>query len=541
MKRTLALTSLAVALAAGTVQAQSGPGSAELFEYAEWHVDNPSYSGNAFDVEAEATFTHAGSGQTINVGMFYDRNDDWRFRFTGTQTGTWNYTTSSADPELNGLSGSINITPNPNAYGFTTYVGNKWARQKGSADHLEAFVPHFRQGFWDPDGFNWSSSEIDSSLDDYIDNEGFNGVHVFVAGNWVNQDAEGWDFENRDPDPRSFDVLEDMITQVHERGGVTHIWYCGDSGRSQSAESAFGTPGAATTGEKRLLEYIGDRLGAVPGWVMGYGYDNWEHVTAAQLDGWGNYLREHMAYDHLLGARDRSGDTDYDFWAGSDFESRGNFNSGAPYKEMANAVATNTGRPHSYDERWFISRLGTEENIRRQLWYANMAGGVSTIMGNDGYFDLDPFDNAEHFNTFFTFWDGRLKADMVPANAITGNTVLDGGSDTGQYALESEDGNLIVIYAEDTDEIELNLSELIGDGDWSLGARIIAVNALAAYQEIDLEGFSLSDQSIDMSAHGGASDWALAVTPIPEPATLSLLALGGLSVLVRRRRRSDAA
>jgi hypothetical protein len=539
LSRRLSIAGVMVALVAGSVQAQTGPGSAELFEWAEWSVDNPSWGGgNAFDVEAEATFTHVGSGQTINVGMFYDRNDDWRFRFTGTQTGTWNYTTSSADPELNGLSGSINITPNANAYGFTTNIGNKWARQKDGG--VEAFVPHFRMGF-EKNGFNWSSSEIDGYLDDWMGDEGFNGVHVFMAGYWTDRDVSGAKFYDRDPDPRSFDVLEDMITQVRDRGGVTHIWYCGDTGRSQSAESAFGTPGAATTGEQRLLEYIGDRLSPVPGWVMGYGYDNPEHVNTNQLRGWGNYLRDHMAYDHLLGARDQGGNINYTYWPEADFYSRGHWFSGASYSDLADAFDSNTDKPHSFDERWYIGRLGSEADIRQQLWLANMAGGVSTILGNEGDWEKDAFDNPEYFKTAFTFWADRFKADMVPANAITANTVLDGGPDTGQYALESEDDNLIVIYAEDTDEIELNLSELIGDGDWSPGARIIAVNALTAYQEIDLGGFSLSDQSIDMSAHGGASDWALAVTPIPEPATLSLLALGGLSVLVRRRRRSDAA
>ncbi|NBB95873.1 MAG: DUF5060 domain-containing protein [Planctomycetes bacterium] len=111
----------------------SGPGSAELFEFAEFHVDNPSYGGNAFDVEADVQFTHAGSGQTVDVDMFYDGGDDWKFRFTGTETGTWNWSTSSGDSDLDGHSGSINITSNPDAYGFVTNAGNKWARQKGDA------------------------------------------------------------------------------------------------------------------------------------------------------------------------------------------------------------------------------------------------------------------------------------------------------------------------------------------------------------------------------------------------------------------------
>jgi hypothetical protein len=513
--------------AAGPVFGQSGPSSAELFEYAEWHVDNPTYSGNAFDVIADVQFTHVGSGETRTTQMFYDGDDDWRFRFTGTQTGTWNYTTSSGDSDLNGLTGSINVTSNPNAYGFVTHSGNKWARQKGHSGQLEAFVPHFRMGF-EKSNFNWSSTEIGNNLDAWMDDEGFNGVHVFMAGYWVNRDGDST-FTNSDPDPRSFDVLEDMINQVRDRGGVTHIWYNGDSARNQSAQSAFGTPGASTAGEQRLLEYIGDRLGAVPGWVMGYGYDNPEHVNTSQLGGWGDYLRDHMAYEHLLGARDQGQNTNYTFWPGADFESRGDWFSGASYNDLAAAFASNEDKPHAFDERWYIGRLGSETSLRRQIWLANMAGGVSTIIGNEGDWEKDPFDNPEYFKTAFTFWDNRFKLDMERQNDLTG------GPANQQYALESKDGNLIVIYGEDTDEIAVKLSELAGDADWAPGAHIIAVDTRLAYQEIDLGTFSLTDQSLDMTPHGGTSDWALAVMPVPEPTSLALVALGGLALLKRRR------
>jgi hypothetical protein len=312
----------------------------------EWSVDNPDWAGNPFDVLASATFTHTASGEERKVGMFFAGGTTWKFRFSGTRLGEWTFTTASKDREHAGHDGTVTIEPNPDrdACGFVTtvptpaplaksaktagdegrvwHVGNKWARYNSSGN-LETFVPHFRMGF-EKNNFNRGSSEIDGWLNKWMGDEGFNGGHVFMAGYWVNRDG-GSTFENRDPDTRSFDVLENMINKVRNRGGVTHIWYCGDCARAQCPQAGFGDNGAATDGEKKLLRYIGSRLGPLPGWIMGYGYDLPEHVNTSELRGWGNYLRDNMACDHMLGARDQGGNINYSLWPEADFYSRGHW------------------------------------------------------------------------------------------------------------------------------------------------------------------------------------------------------------------------
>ncbi len=49
----------------------------------EWDLDNRSWSGNAYDVQARATFTHE-RGETITTPMFYagGTSNRWTFRFT---------------------------------------------------------------------------------------------------------------------------------------------------------------------------------------------------------------------------------------------------------------------------------------------------------------------------------------------------------------------------------------------------------------------------------------------------------------------------
>ena len=117
--------------------------------YIEWSLDNPSYTGNPFDLLATVTFTHNGSGEIRKTEMFYDGGTTWKFRFTGTHTGTWTFTTQSSDPDLNNLSGSVtvNANPNQNVKGFMTKIGNKWARQIGENNEREAFTPQFRLAF----------------------------------------------------------------------------------------------------------------------------------------------------------------------------------------------------------------------------------------------------------------------------------------------------------------------------------------------------------------------------------------------------------
>ncbi|MHC4285876.1 MAG: DUF5060 domain-containing protein, partial [Planctomycetota bacterium] len=48
---------------------------ARLWEPVEWIFKNLGYSGNPFDLEVLATFTHVKSGQIIRTEMFYAGGD----------------------------------------------------------------------------------------------------------------------------------------------------------------------------------------------------------------------------------------------------------------------------------------------------------------------------------------------------------------------------------------------------------------------------------------------------------------------------------
>ncbi|ARA94431.1 hypothetical protein AWN76_015570 [Rhodothermaceae bacterium RA] len=460
--------------------------------YLEWSVPNSSYSGNPFDVLATVTFTHS-SGATHTTEMFYDGEATWKWRFTGTKVGTWTFSTSSSDAELDGLSGTVTIDPNPEegSYGFVGKAGNKWVRDRGNSGAREPFIPQFRNAFEKSNSFDWSSAEIDALLDRWMGQEGFNGVLVFMAGYWVDVNAVGARFRNRDPDLKSFRILEEIITKVHARGGVVHIWYNGDCQRSQCVEAGFGAAGATKAGEQRLLRYIAARLGPLPGWIMGYGYDLQEFASPGELDGWADYLRARWGWSHLLGARDgTTEEVHYTFWSGADWHSRGGWFSGVGYETSVAAMDSDASHPHAFDERWWESRMSEAEQ-RRQLWTLAMAGGISAIWGAEGDYEKEPYDNPWWFKTYFRFWEGRLLQGMERCNELT-----DG------YCLGDAGASSYVFYKEETDRIEVDLS--------GAGATLsaVAVDVKSSYAE---QGPCVVTAEAHTWELPYTSDWAIAI------------------------------
>lgn len=192
----------------------------------QWELKNATVDGNPFDLPATATFVHEASGERRTTGMFYDGDDTWKFRFTATRPGRWTFFTSSADPNLDGRSGTVTIAPNPSGYGFVTHAGNKWARPRGESGELEAFVPQYVM-YDGPDVFYRKPDRIDAHIRSALVEHGFTGFHVPVLCRWfdigrVTSNEIASDDPN--PDPRTFEALELLTTRTHAAGGVANIW-----------------------------------------------------------------------------------------------------------------------------------------------------------------------------------------------------------------------------------------------------------------------------------------------------------------------------
>jgi len=480
--------------------------TAKLFEPIEWTFNNPSHSGNAYDVVATATFTHA-TENSIVTELYYDGGTNWKLRFTGTATGLWLYTTSSSDSTLNGLSGSVTVTDNPGVAGFTTKYagGNRWGRTGLN----EAFVPQFAM-YSSPEWYHNNPTWIEDGIETFFGDHGFNGLNTIVVCRWFDINKDSYDdFSTTDPnpDPRTFEALELLITMVHEAGGVVDIWKWGDEQRKMTPIGFNGGKNGSV--DQRLQRYICARLGPLPGWSMCYGFDLQEWVTYSDLQTWHNYMQSHLGWSHYLGGRSPNMTQIYD---GLDYSS---YQQHRPdYNMYVQAIEQlHTGKPTFFEDRFRVredvypDKDYTIEMTRRGLYHSTMAGGAANIWGYlipdynpDGSSRVYPNKNeiltySRFFGLITAINNKRFTKDMIRDNSITDGVCL------------KESNNFYVFYKEDTSSISMNLSGMSGS------QLAVAVDCQDDYEEIPLGTYS-PGQHIFNAPH--SSDWVVAVGgPIP--------------------------
>ena len=469
-----------------------------MWEYTEWAVDNPSWSGNEYDIVATVIFSHTSSGSTHTTEMFYDGSNTWKFRFTGTKTGEWTFATTSSDPELNGLTGNVTVAPNPdpNARGFLTKQGNRYAIQVGNDGELEAFRLNVYMNGEDFPEFihNLTSTEMINAYIADAKQYGFDTIFVHVCNNWFDFGSLGWDeHSSENPDPLTFAALENLIMIARNQGIHVQIWGWGDD-RNDRLWTSTGAGGINGIPDRRIQRYIAARLGPVPGWTMGYGFDLHEWTTEDDLESWALYLHQHFGWQHMLWGRARYNDElDAKSYPYTN-------NNGQPfsYDDAVSNLDSDLNRPHFYGERFWYMRDGvwTMENTRRAIWHYTLAGGMGSWWGFYKYVPTSerphpPYPNPEQLVTANQFWVGRFLLDMERANNLT-----DG------YCLKSTTNKNYVFYKEETDSVQMNLSSM----ETALPA--IAVDAKLDYAEINIGTLSTTSQTWNAPY---VSDWAVAV------------------------------
>ena len=496
-----ATTEVAAATAAGSpaTELESGgtldASSTQWTPYLEWSLANDSYGGNPYDLVATATFVHSASGETHTTGMFYDGAGSWRWRFTGTQPGPWTFTTKSGDPELDGHAGTVEIRVNPGATGFVTNYGDKWGRT--GID--QAFVPQLVM-IGGPHTYYNNPAEIEYNIQTFLVEHGFNGVHTPVFCRWFNieqQQCGRVNVRDPNPDPRTFAALETLISEVHGAGGIVHIWMWGDDSRSENPKR-WGINGAA---DRRLQRYIAARLGPLPGWTMGYGYDLFEWVTEDELTAWHDYMQAHLGWRHYLGARSSKNELDQ-LSEAMDYSA---YEQHRPdYEQYVITIEARPGKPSFSEDRFRIRDEGEAkdynmEETRRGLWHSTMAGGVANIWGNlleapganDGATTSAPYPDPDSIRTYSRFFEGRFYRDMIRCNDLTNGVCL----------MRPGDAHY-VFYKEETSTVFLNLSGMDGP------QTAVAVDTRLSYEEIALGQLAAAEQSWTAPYE---SDWAIAV------------------------------
>jgi len=485
-----------------------GDKAAVMWNGVEWRIASALNSGNPFDVSASATFTHTDSGRKYATEMFYDGQSAWRFRFAPSRAGKWTFTTASDSPSLDGYTGSVTVMENPdkNVRGFLTHAGNKYAIQVKDETDLRGYLFNVYMGrvrqpaFLDDFGSDLGQVEKKASacLAEAKQN-GFEVIFVHVNNNWFKFGVRRHDrHDSEDPDPRSFAVLETVIKTVHRAGGRVHIWAWGDESRKWTP---IGVPGGINgAADRRLQRYIAARLGPLPGWTMGYGFDLHEWTNTKQLNSWAKFLHEHFGWQHLLCARGHRLEGplnihSYDGF-GRNVPLKTTAHGPINYQEIVEDVDGDISRPHLYEERHSYKREGFDldmDGTRRLLWWETMAGGMG---GFFGFYPESPhpYPHPEQLRTHYTFWHTRhrFKLNMQRANNLTreGNVL----------AVPSK--THYVFYGENKSSMSMNLSGMKG------AQPAVAVDTKKEYHEVEMG-------TLDAREHVWKapyrSDWAVAV------------------------------
>lgn len=516
-----------------------GNRSAGMWECEEYSLTNTTWPGNPFDLVATATFTHAREKRVTE--MFYLGGDTWKFRFTGTRTGVWKFSTSSSDADLDGHTGSITVTPRANSSmkGFLTHVGNKYAIMAEDINHLEGYVYQVFMNQQDYEQQHKHFSRISGHpsrsdfIADYWNNTRENGFDIYffaVFYSWfrmgalsINDFSGSADPDLDQPDPALFDTIELAIKYAHERGGRTHIWAWGDNDRKQTPNHLG--DGFRGKRHQRLIRYIAARLGPLPGWSMNFGFDTIEMPSAeADTAWWADQMNRTMGWPHILTSRgwedDSFGANSYAGFGGNPYDLETTDKGPADYQEIRQHMEAHSSKPSIYEERHTYNRWKcwpqrvpdpdrlNETGCRRLIWWETMAGGMGGFFGHfserfnrygpfrpDGPCGCHPDSLKRAFRTYREFWKhGRLKLSMSPDNSrVSGAT---------GYCLVTADKKHFVFFVEDADSITINLNGMPGS------QPVVLVDARARYDEIDKGRLTAGVHTIRL---GSTSDWALAV------------------------------
>jgi len=513
-----------------------------LYEpYLEWEIEYTSASDNKFDVVATATFEHT-SGTAITTEMFYDGNDTWKFRFTGTKNGTWTLTTNGPGT-LGGHTATVTINDNMNnRNGFIKAIPHSQGARWGWSANNNSFIPQYVMGKPLTLFLNENSPDttaINNEIQEFVVEHGFTGFHF---ESFIGTDKNVWLDSSKDPDIAVFRAAEKIILETYNKGGATHLWLLGsDAWKDNSGDSYTGFK---TSEWYNLCRYVAARLAPLPGWTMGYGFDvedDW--VSSSHLQEWQDYMQSKCGWQHFFGARVCNNNSypkdDYCTWTGGDYLGYTRYLVG--YEKYKQDLAHRSNVPSFEEDRYRIRDKDQFNNkdyhvpewTRKGMWHSALAGGVANIWGNltphnDNHQGSNPYDNkglctssGERVNikhlikTYSLFWENRFLTSLKRNNSIIVNadSSIRSVEDTGLCVGMSDNaGEHYIMYKENTSTLSIDLTGMKGS------QPAVAVDAKASYSEIDLG--TINPQIFTWNAPD-TSDWAIAIGDFDASSTTS--------------------
>jgi len=383
-------------------------------------LSNSTYSGNPFELEVDATFTHSASGTSLTIPGYYAGNNQWKVAFMPTLVGGWNYTTTSPDSDLDGNSGSLSAVASnrPGFLGRDPQNPRKWRLSNAGyvipiALRMEFFFDNASASAWQ-DAVDFLADEVDGLMYDTRLQDEYSSQMLVFSGNWSNHQF----------DLALWNQMEQRMDALAARGrGAYIMFYADDTGKPQwSGKSAT---------EALLIRYAVARLGSYPIVMWDTGIDIAEYRSGSDINWFGQELASVDAYGHPRSSRLGGGSGSY-LMANRNYESQGDRT--AVIADMT-AYFNNATMPTVMSDSWGENRPShpaknfSPSDLRRAFWKALISGGLGGfIRGSNGAFqingvrsDLESEAWLKLVNQFLGQKLGDTYGTMVPAPSLVAN------------------------------------------------------------------------------------------------------------------------
>jgi hypothetical protein len=357
----------------------SGNTSIPVWRRAVISIENTTYSGNPFELEIDATFTHSGTATEITLPGYYAGNDTWKIGFMPTRLGDWSYVTSSSDADLNGRTGTVTAVASSN-HGLLA-ADATYPRKWKFADGPYVAVPTMlRMNFFSESA---TQAQFDAAADFMAAN------NILMLDTRLQPDQAGMvtftgAWQNHQFNLTLWDQMEARMDALAARGlGAYIMFYTDDAGTPEW--------GARSATEALVIRYVVARLAGYPIVWFDSGIDIGEYRTQADINWWGAQLQALDPYGHPASSR-YGGGSGGGPMVGRTYESHGdNLAYIDDLTDWFNVATMPVAMTDSWGENYPSQpqKNFTPADIRRSAWKLVMAGGLATsYRGDDGYFHI---------------------------------------------------------------------------------------------------------------------------------------------------------
>ena len=496
---------VAATLAAGPVFAGGDLGN--VGSYPKWskvEIDltgpaSDAFSGNPNPFEVDVTVTFTGPGGSFDVPAFFDGDGNggsfggvWRVRFSPDAIGGWTFSSASAEPLLDGYTGSFDVTdPGPCApyeagglpdlpcYGRLQWVGEHYLKfadgpywLKGGADDPEDLLA---------DGVTVGFASKAEAMD-YLAGLGINSQYFMthnIGGDGDN--VSPWSIDDDHFDLPRLAEWEELLTHMQSLGIVLHLVLEDDSGWTGFNRSLY---------YREMVARFGHHTGLI--WNISEEYN--ENYSSSQAKSFAQILSDQDPYGHPTTVHNAGSLAQWEPFLGDDrfdltsFQTQSTPQNNAAVQWWEDVEQSGRVVPMAFDETGNLSA-----DTRHIIWSVYMGGANYELHirplddFRDHEDDYEELTRARGFMEELPFWEMRPSNDL----RVSGNGYV-----------FAKPGEVYAAYLPDGGTIDLDLSG---------GTEPLDVTWFNPRTGARIEDGQVSGGGVESLSAPDAEDWALSL------------------------------